>query len=496
VGAQNRFREGRAFIRLGLITSLFLSAAFCVSAQNVTNAIRAFLQQRLEVQKREEAVVVGLIDERGSAVVSCGKMDNGSDRDVTADTIFEIGSVTKTFTALLLADMVERGEMKLDDPVQKYLTDSVHMPTRNGKEITLVQLATHTSGLPGASVTWIPKRAENPRAEYTVAKLFQFATRCKLTRDPGTKYEYSTAGIALLGEAIARKSGINYEKLVRDRICRPLAMESTYMTVPPQLTNRTATGHNFYGYAVPPTYWGALSPGAGLKSTANDLLKYLAAQLGLTRSPLASALEKSHAVQFKAGNNTDLAVDTDIALSWMITREPDGTPIIRHAGLTDGFMADVRFDIKHHRGLVVLWNSMDVDLHKLAGLLITNDWQSSEPIKLHSDSAAPRLRVAVQVDEKLLQSVIGDYEFKSSQVFPTGVKLKIRPGTNMLIGEATGENTPQGAFEIFAESKTNFFLKINGAQLVLKKDSSEKVTGIIYRTYRGKQSEGTKIAAP
>src|SRR5215469_4271510 len=109
------------------------------------------------------------------------------------------------------------------------------MPVRNGKEITLLELATHTSGLPGTSVTWIPKRAEDPRADYTMERLYEFASGCKPARDPGTKYEYSTAGIALLGQAIALKAGMDYESLVEDRICRPLEMNSTVLTLTPEL---------------------------------------------------------------------------------------------------------------------------------------------------------------------------------------------------------------------------------------------------------------------
>src|SRR5207253_883000 len=108
-------------------------------------------------------------------------------------------------------------EMKLNDPVAKYLPKSVKMPTRNGKEITLLQLATHTSGLPTTSVTWIPKRADDPRADYTIERMYDFVSGYKLTRDPGTKYEYSTVGIALLGQAIALKAGTNCESLVVDR---------------------------------------------------------------------------------------------------------------------------------------------------------------------------------------------------------------------------------------------------------------------------------------
>ena len=143
-----------------IIGFVFLFCAFSVrsSAEEFTNAIQAFLQQRVEVEKRDVGIVVGIVDENGSKVVSCGKMDNGTDQEVNGDTLFDIASITKPFTGLLLQDMIERGEMKLDDPVQKYLPASVRMPARNGKQITLLHLVTHTSGLPHIADNLNPKR--------------------------------------------------------------------------------------------------------------------------------------------------------------------------------------------------------------------------------------------------------------------------------------------------------------------------------------------------
>src|SRR5580698_8189530 len=138
-------------IRCVCYGALLLAARFPVMAQNnFTNAeaeaINAYLRDAF--QQTNACIVIGLVDERGSRIFSAGQLDNGIDREVNGDTVFFIGSVSKTFTALALEDMVERGEMKLDDPVAKYLPQSVKMPTYNGKEITLVDLATHASGLP------------------------------------------------------------------------------------------------------------------------------------------------------------------------------------------------------------------------------------------------------------------------------------------------------------------------------------------------------------
>src|SRR6185436_693262 len=199
-----------------IICFAMLLSAFSLgaSAEEFTHALRAFLQQRVEVQKRNVGIVVGIVDEHGSHVVSCGKMDNGTDQEVNGDTLFDIASITKPFTGLLLQDMIERGEMKLDDPVQKYLPASVKMPTRNGKQITLCHLVTHTSGLPHIADNLDPKRPDQTFADYTVEELNAFLSGYPLTRDPGAKAEYSSLGAGLLGHVIALKAGSDYESLI------------------------------------------------------------------------------------------------------------------------------------------------------------------------------------------------------------------------------------------------------------------------------------------
>jgi len=138
----------RIFSGLICIGLLSLTAQFPVAAEDFTNAVRAFLQDHVDLEKRSVGIVVGFVDEHGSRVVSYGKADNENSPEVNGDTLFEIGSVTKSFTALLLQDMIVRNEMKLSDPAGKFLPASIKMPIHGGKEITLLHLATHSSGLP------------------------------------------------------------------------------------------------------------------------------------------------------------------------------------------------------------------------------------------------------------------------------------------------------------------------------------------------------------
>jgi CubicO group peptidase (beta-lactamase class C family) len=362
------------------------------SAEKFTNAIQAFLQQRVEFEKRDVGIVVGIVDEHGSRVVSCGKMDNGTDQEVNGDTLFDIASITKPFTGLLLQDMIERGEMKLDDPVQKYLPASVRMPTRNGKEITLLQLVTHTSGLPHIADNLDPKRPDQSFADYTVEELNTFLSGYQLTRDPGAKFEYSSLGAGLLGHVIALKAGSDYESLVVDRICRPLKMDSTRITLTPELKARFATGHNRFGEAVPSWDRQTQLGGSALRSTANDLLKFVSANLGLTPSSLTPLMEKTHVVHL------DQTLGMDVGLAWMIMATPQGTKIIWHGGGAPGYVTFAGFDKTRHRGVVVLSSSWDLDVQPIGMLLLESEWQPEK---------RPR---ETKISSQVFDSCVGQYQ--------------------------------------------------------------------------------------
>jgi D-alanyl-D-alanine-carboxypeptidase/D-alanyl-D-alanine-endopeptidase len=672
--------------RVICFTMLLSALSFRAAAEDFTNAINAFLQQRVEVEKRDVGIVVGVVDEHGSSIVSCGKLDNGTDQEVNGDTLFEIGSITKTFTGLLLQDMIERGVMKLDDPVAKYLPKSVRMPTRNGKEITLLQLATHTSGLPDAADNLEPAREDNRWADYTFEQSDAFVSGYKLTSDPGTKYEYSTEGMGLLGQAIALKAGTNYESLVVDRICRPLKMESTRITLTPELKSRFAQGHNYYGYAVSHTEWGALMGGAALRSTANDMLKYLSANLGLTPSDLTPLMEKTHVAHFHAYLNTDTGLNTDIGLAWMITRDLQGTKIVQHGGLTRGYITFACFDMTRRRGVVVLFNSQDFDVPRIGMLLLESEWQSDRrpketkissqvydsyvgqyqlspdftlgmlamrqfllnapkavinilagfclamllvllwraasfrkrciilgcaalascllaplialvlsrmvctllhpgigirregnrifsqytleldrlsspitsklfpqiPVKLfphvtvellpksethffnrltglpitfsrdtrgkatrltaHYQGNAfsyekisdqppkapepPKPHVAIKLDTKLLDACVGHYEVAPDAAYPSGIKLTIWRQGDQLVGQAWGKNIRLGAFDIYPESGTHFFIKFGNAQLTFIRNDKGEVSAVIHHEAGLPDFEGKKLSAP
>lgn len=387
---------GSIAYRTGFVLILS-SARLLAPAEEFTNAIQSFLQQRVAFEKRDAGLVVGVVNEHGSSTVSCGKLDNGTGQEINGDTLFEIGSITKTFTALLLQDMIERREMNLGDPVAKYLPESVQMPARYGKQITLLQLATHTSGLPRNPDNAAAKRADHPLENFTVEVLYPFLSNYQLTRDPGAKFEYSNLGIGLLGEAIALKAGTNYEALVLDRICKPLKLDSTRITLPAEFALRFAQGHNGLGYAVPSTEFQTLKGCGALRSSAEDLLKYISANLGLTASDLTPLMQKTHVVRFQSALQT-ARFGGSIGLAWFVAVDPQGREIVWHSGGTSGFNTFVGFDKTRRRGVVVLSNSRDSDIDLIGMLLLESEWRSD------------RRPTATKVSSRVFESYVGQYQ--------------------------------------------------------------------------------------
>src|SRR5581483_8490814 len=233
-------------------------------------------------------------------VMAEGRVAAGSAHKPDANTVFEIGSATKVFTSLLLADMIERGEVKADTPVAELLPASVKVPARNGRVITLLDLSMQVSGLPRIPDN-IDASDPNPYAKYTPDKLYAFLNSYTLTRDPGEKYEYSNLGVGLLGLALARKLGMSYEGAVRKRILEPLGMKSTSITLSADQKKRLAAGYD--GGLSPAHNWDfdALAGCGALRSTADDLLRFVAANLGFVDTPLKGAMRRMLSVKKPTG---------------------------------------------------------------------------------------------------------------------------------------------------------------------------------------------------
>ena len=421
--------------------------------------IRALLVQRIDTQHQGVGIVVGVISPAGRRIVAYGARDQGDARPLDGDTLFEIGSITKVFTAITLADMVRRGEVTLDDPAQKYLPAGVHMPTRGGHAITLRGLATHTSGLPRLPTNMLPKDPADPYADYSDDKLGQFLSSYALTRDPGETWEYSNLGFGLLGQLLAHRAGTTYESLVKARVLGPLGMTSTTIALSPDQAARMAAGHDSSQRRVPAWNLPALAGAGALRSSANDLLTFLAANLGYTETPLKDDLAAVLAVRRATG-----APAVAQALGWEVLTLPQGE-IVEHGGGTGGYHTFLAFNAKTRTGVVILTNAEtimggdDIALHILTG---------SPVASLPPPPPPPPERHAIILSPAAMDALVGRY-----QLSPAVTVTVTRDGARLL-----AQLTGQAAFEIFPETPTTFFWKVVDAQATFQLGPGGQATSL------------------
>lgn len=319
--------------------------------------------------RRRAGVVVGIRDRDGSTRV-LGRAREGADPD--GRSLHEIGSITKTFTSLLLADGVVRGEWRLDTPVRELLPPGTRVPERDGVEITLAHLASHTSGLPSLPVpalrgTVEMLRGRDPYRDLTPDGLLEALGRARLRRTPGSgAVHYSNLGVAVLGQAIAHATGTSYGDLVRRRVCTPLGLvdTATHGGLTDEQRSRLVPGH--HRRSAPADPWPLEGmPGAGaLRSTVDDLLVYLEAQLDPGSTPLAEAVRLTQQPRVTHGQT--------IGLGWLRHDRPDH--LWWHNGGTGGYRSFAGFVPAEQVAVVVLSNhARSVDLLALRRLRLAAD---------------------------------------------------------------------------------------------------------------------------
>jgi len=445
----------RAFYLSIIVITATATAGFAQTLFPPDSVIRSILVQRIDKQHQSVGIVVGLIDLTGRRIISHGALAKNDPRPLDGNTIFEIGSVTKVFTSLVLADMVRRGEVKLDDPVAKYLPADVRVPERNGRVITLVDLATHSSGLPRIPTNLQPKSMANPYVDYTVEQLYAFLSGYTLPRDIGSEFEYSNLGVGLLGHALACRAGVDYETLVRTHVLDPLGMTSTRVTIPNDWKSRFAAGYD--AELRPPASWDlpTLAGAGALRSTVNDLLTFVAANLGFTSSPLSPAMADMLRVSRPAG-----APGVTIGLGWVTAAPPAQPKFISHDGGTGGFRSFVGFDPARRIGVVVLSNAATAVGVSDIGAHLLNDKVPLMPPPVKAEHKEIAINVAV------LDGYLGTY-----QLVP-GFDVTIARRGDRLTAQATG----QGAFDLFPEGPNLFFAKVADIQIRFETDSSGKAT--------------------
>lgn len=267
------------------------------------------------------------------------------------DSLFEIGSITKVFTATLLADMALEGLVGIDDRVSQHLPSGVQMPSR-GREITLADLSSHRSGLPalprGLLLPALTTSRSDPYADWDAARLGAAIPRTRPRREPEQRFRYSNYGVGLLGYLLARRAGMGYDELVRERIGKPLGLRDTGTALD---GGRLATPHRLSGRATSHWHFDAFAGAGALRSSARDLLGFLRLHADRSDDPLAAAARETQLPRTRVGRG-------HIGLGWMILPPARRFPfeLLLHEGGTGGFRSFAGLVPDRELGVVVLTN--------------------------------------------------------------------------------------------------------------------------------------------
>jgi serine-type D-Ala-D-Ala carboxypeptidase/endopeptidase len=412
------------------------------------SANAGLLPERVEKAAQEriaagtyQALVFGVVDGDKSEVVAFGKLDNGKAPD--GDTVYEIGSITKTFTGTLLAMAVLAGRVTLDTLVARLLPD-FKIPLRGGKQITLGAIATQHSGLPRLPSNLLGNDPSNPYAEYDAVKLKAFLSGCELPCDPGAAYEYSNLGFGLLGYALAQLDHTTYGAMTNERILKPLSMTMSGTEFTEDMHAHLAPGHDDTGNTAQNWDFDALAGAGAIRSTANDMLRYLKVNMGVDQSPLVAAMKLAQQPR------SDTANSMRIGLAWMTTDKG----MVWHGGGTGGYRSFLGFKADGRRGVVVLSNTTAI-VDDLGVATLDGD----APL-------APNK--AIVLPDASLDDYVGTYKLvnKFLLVFRMNGGLFVR---------ATG----QYAIPVFPYAPNEFFAKIVGISISFIRDADSVVSGLV-----------------
>jgi D-alanyl-D-alanine-carboxypeptidase/D-alanyl-D-alanine-endopeptidase len=427
---------------LGLLVLHLMANISCADSALLPERVAKTAQERIDAGAYQ-TLVFGVVADGKSEVIAFGKLSDGKPPD--GDTVYEIGSITKTFTATLLADAVLSGRFTLDTPIGELLPD-FKIPERSAKKITLGEIGMHYSGLPRLPSNLLPKDAANPYADYDIDKLKVFLGNYQLPRDPAASYEYSNLAFGLLGYALAESTQTSYQELVDTKILHPLGMKMSGTGFTDAMRAHLAPGHDQAGNPAANWDFGVLGGAGAIRSAANDMLRYLRANMGIDQTPLADAMK--YAQEPRREFETNLR----IGLAWMTT----GQGIIWHSGGTGGYRSFIGFTTDGHKGVVILTNTMnDLDDLGVATLLET------APL-------APVNKV-VTLPVASLDDYVGTYKLADNFL------LKIFREGDQVYGQGTG----QGPFQIFPSAANEFFAKIVGIRISFTRDEKGKVDGLV-----------------
>lgn len=446
----------RAMALLALLpyTSTAAAGAAVADAPVLPARIAEAARQRVAAGVYPAMVIVMVADGR-SSITGFGRLPDGHAPD--ARSVFEIGSITKTFTAALLAQAVRSGQVALDTPVAQLLPD-FRIPERSGKPITLGLLAEQYSGLPRLPGNLQPADLGNPYVDYDRDRLRDFLAGYALPRDPGTAYEYSNLGFGLLGQALAEQAHSSYGQLLQQRILAPLGMRSTGTVLTPELRRRLVPGHDETGAVAAHWTFGALAGAGALLSDGADMLRWLQANMGIASTPLSAAMRMSHVPR------RDIGDGDRIGLAWMTSTRVGGT-VVWHNGITGGYASFIGFTADGRRGVMILVNAAHMPQELGFAALLPG-----LPVPPLPQRPVVRARAdVVALDPSVLAQYAGRY-----QLAP-GVQIGIGVDHGQLRAQLVGE----AAYLLYATARDRFSYATVDARLDFERDATGKVVALV-----------------
>ena len=437
--------------KLLFITALAITNAAFAAVINTDDALQKVLQARLLNDRTGVCMAVAVISDTTIKAIACANPNVR--RAIDDQTAFEIGSITKTMTATLLASMIQSGQMSLDAPLADYLPSGTQVPSFKGKPILLRHVVTHTSGLGALPPDFAPTDASNPYANLTEKSLLASLAKVELKQAPGEVQSYSNFAMMVLSIAIANKAGKSYEDLLKTRIFLPLGMDGAYISDSNRPKRITAAVGHLPNQAVtsPWIFPVNLAGVGGVRATLPDMIQYAKAQLGrefdkdakINSNPAATANANANANAglIKAIAKTQevipLTNGQPMGMNWFM-RTNAGAEVLFHGGGTGGFSTEILIDKKAGRAVVVL---ADTSLTNLGGV---------SDVALHllnPDNPIGEARIATEAPTGLLTALEGDY------VLSGGLPMTLRIKDKALAGQAAG----QSEFEFGYDSRGDFY---------------------------------------
>lgn len=350
----------------GLLLGVLLLAGLFYYGWSQSRAY-ALLQDTRDLAQRIERRAEGYVAKRKNVRLAVGFYQRGRryvrsfgttvppDR-VTPDgkEIYEIGSITKVFTGILLGEGVEQGTVELQQTLRECLPPDVSLPEQLSA-ITLEQLATHTSGLPRLPDHFfrVVDDQDNPYRSYTTEHLYQGLSEAKLRRPPGKKSDYSNLGFGLLGHVLSSRAGMAYEQLVEREVCRPLGLTDTRVALSDEQAQRLVPGYTSDGQPAVNWDFDVMAPAGALRSTVDDLLRFIEANLGRAEGPLNKSLQVAQKKHHQDWTGS-------VGLGWQIMEDPFTELTIHwHNGGTGGYCSFLGFIQSKEVGVVLLSNYGD-----------------------------------------------------------------------------------------------------------------------------------------